>query len=149
MLIRMASVRWSMPHWRAMQKSSTSCWARTGVQRSPMTHSSITAMRLWLAKHGQSSRPLRLQPVWDTCRYASSQGPNDTKCFGWNPFVWWEAWWLSLLDVADFLNLAWSAVDQLLWMLLVFCLHSKPEIQRTVKLCCFSFPCRWWRACWT
>lgn len=67
-LIRMASVRWCTPLWRATQTSSACCWARTGGQSRPLTRRSTTAARAWLGKHRRCSRPSRPQPVWDTHR---------------------------------------------------------------------------------
>lgn len=78
-LIRMASVHWSMLHWGAMQKSSPSCWARTGEQRFWVTRSSsssIPTIRTRLRKHRLFSRRSQLQPAWDTHRHVSAQSKN-------------------------------------------------------------------------
>lgn len=99
MLIRTASVRWSTPLWRVTQKSSASCWARTGEQRCPVTHSSITAMRAWLGKRRQFSRLLQLLLVLDTHRYELAEVLMKKKCLYLADTIYRRAGWESLFSV--------------------------------------------------
>ena len=134
MLIRVATVLWSMLGWRAMQKSSTSCWARIGDQRTPLIHRSTSAMRLWLRKHRQYSRRQQQQPVWGTHRYASDQDPNNKNIFTTAEIHFlFRVQCLCLLYTKDLLDSAFAVVK--VCFLLVFSPHSKPALQKTVKLC--------------